>query len=96
MYRKLTLCSDRGGYEAIPERPFRMDLHKVAERLTNQGVAVLDARVLLVAKLPPEVTIGRDGRLLFKTPELATAETGFRRLRELLELPPSLLPPGPG
>jgi len=87
MYRKLTLCSDRGGYEAIPERSYRLDLEKARAKLEATGLAVVDARVLLVVTLPPEVTIALNGRLLFKTPDLKLADSAFLRLKEILELP---------
>jgi hypothetical protein len=48
---------------------------------------VLDARVMLIASIGPEVTISRAGRLLFKTPDAAEAERAFARLRTILGLP---------
>ncbi|MGI0071599.1 MAG: hypothetical protein ACRECT_05990 [Thermoplasmata archaeon] len=87
MYRKLRLCSNHGGYEAIPEPPIRLDLAKARHALEEEGVAVVDARVMLVAALDPEVTISRTGRLLFKTRDPVAAELGFQRLRALLDLP---------
>jgi hypothetical protein len=87
MYRKLRLCSNSGGYEAIPDPPHPLDLAEVRRRLEAEGVAVVDARVLLIAGTDPEVTISRNGRLLFKTRDPAAAERGFDRLQKLLELP---------
>jgi hypothetical protein len=87
MYRKLRLCSNNGGYEAIPEPPLHLDLAHVRRVLEGVGVAVIDARVILVAAAEPEVTISRSGRLLFKTRDPAAAERGFQRLRILLDLP---------
>jgi hypothetical protein len=86
MYRKLRLCSDGGGYEAIPEPPRRLDLDRVRHALEREGVAVVDARVMLIAALEPEVTISRNGRLLFKTRDVAAAERGLERLRAVLGL----------
>ena len=50
-------------------------------------MAVVDARVMLIAALDLEVTISRSGRLLFKTRDPAAAERAFLRLRSLLDLP---------
>jgi hypothetical protein len=89
MYRKLRLCSNNGGYEAIPDPPQPMDLRRARRRLEEVGVAVVDARVMLIAATDPEVTISRNGRLLFKTRDAAGAERAFARLQVLLDLPPS-------
>lgn len=87
MYRKLRLCSNNGGYEAIPEPPLRLDLSEARSALEEVGIAVVDARVMLIAATDPEVTISRSGRLLFKTQDSAAAERVFQQLRRLLELP---------
>jgi hypothetical protein len=87
MYRRLRLCSNSGGYEAVPEPPLRLDLVDARHRLEREGIAVVDARVMLVAALDPEVTISRTGRLLFKTRDVAAADRAFQRLRNLLDLP---------
>jgi hypothetical protein len=89
VYRKLRLCSNNGGYEAIPEPPLRLDLVQARTALERQGVAVVDARVMLVAGTDPEVTISRSGRLLFKTHDPAAAERVFRQLQRWLDLPGS-------
>jgi hypothetical protein len=87
VYRKLKLCSNSGGFEAIPDPPFPLDLARVRAALSDDGVPVIDARVMLIATLPPEVTISRGGRLLFKTRDEHAAEAAFQRLRSLLDLP---------
>lgn len=87
MYRKLRLCSDRGGYEAIPEPARPLDLVRVRHALEREGIAVVDARVMLIVGLTPEVTISRSGRLLFKTRDPEAAERLFARLRTILVLP---------
>lgn len=87
MYRTLRLCSNNGGYEAIPDPPIKLDLNAARKALEREGVAVVDARVMLIAALDPEVTISRSGRLLFKTHDAAAAERGFQHLRGLLDLP---------
>ena len=87
MYRRLQLCANRGGFEAIPEPPHPIDLGAAKARLEAAGVPVVDARVMLIASLGPEVTISRAGRLLFKTQDGDEAERAFTRLRVLLGLP---------
>jgi len=86
MYRRLRLCSNSGGYEAIPEPQSPLDLRSVKAVLEKEGIPVLDARVMLIASLDPEVTISRAGRLLFKTQDARAAERAFERLRILLGL----------
>ncbi len=89
MYRRLRLCSNNGGYEAIPDPPLRLDLVAVRDRLEREGIAVVDARVMLLAATDPEVTVSRSGRLLFKTRDPAAAERAFQQLRRWLDLPGS-------
>jgi hypothetical protein len=90
MYRKLRLCSNNGGYEAVPDPPLRLDLADARRTLERAGIAVVDARVMLVAALEAEVTISRSGRLLVKTRDPAAAERVFERVRGLLDLPGTL------
>jgi hypothetical protein len=87
MYRRLRLCSNHGGYEAIAHPPAPLDLRAVKAVLEKEGIPVVDARVMLIVSLEPEVTISRAGRLLFKTRDARTAERAFERLRVLLGLP---------
>ena len=82
----MRICSNNGAYEALPEPPRPLDLKAVRGVLERDGIAVVDARVMLIAALDPEVTISRSGRLLFKTRDLAAAERAFERLRGLLGL----------
>ena len=84
MYRRLRLCSNSGAYEAIPDPPRTLDLARIRHELEREGVAVVDARVMLIAGLYPEVTISRNGRLLFKTRDIAAAEKAFERLQSVL------------
>lgn len=88
MYRRLRLCSNHGGYEAVADPPNRLDLRSVRAALEGAGIPVVDARVMLIATLESEVTISRAGRLLFKTPDPGVAERSFERLRGILGLPP--------
>jgi len=87
MYHRLRLCSNNGGYEAIPDPASPLDLRAARLRLESEGVSVVDARVMLIVALDPEVTISRSGRLLFKTRDPAAAERTFERLRAMLGLP---------
>jgi hypothetical protein len=87
MYRTLRLCSSRGAFEAIPEVPIRLDLGDVRARFEAGGTQVTDARVMLIVRLSPEVTVSRDGRIMVKTRDKAAAERIFRRVVELLDLP---------
>ncbi|MGA7476470.1 MAG: hypothetical protein WBW47_04545 [Thermoplasmata archaeon] len=87
MYRRLRLCSNHGGYEALAEPPNSLDLGTVKAVLEKEGIPVIDARVMLIVSLDPEVTISRAGRLLFKTRDPEVAEGAFERLRTLLGLP---------
>jgi hypothetical protein len=87
MYRRLRLCSNNGGYEAVPDPPRPLDLARAKRALEAAGIHVVDARVMLIASLEPEVTISRAGRLLFKTRDAQLAERSFERLRTLLGLP---------
>jgi hypothetical protein len=84
MYRQLRLCSNGGGLEAIPERSRPLDLPAVRRSLERSGVAVVDARVMLIVGLDPEVTVSRSGRLLFKTRDVRAAERALEQLKSHL------------
>ncbi len=73
-YRQLRLCAGGGGFEALPERPRRLDLSAVRDRFARDGVRVVDAGVMLIVGLEVEVTISRGGRVLLKTRDGAVAE----------------------
>ncbi len=66
-----------------------LDLPRIRADLERAGVAVVDARVMLIASLEPEVTVSRSGRLLFKTADADAAARAFERLRRLTDLAPS-------
>ena len=84
VYRQLRLCSNRGGFEAVPDPPRTVDLEMIRHRLERDGIAVVDARVMLIVGLDPEVTISRNGRLLVKTRDAAAARRSFERIESLL------------
>jgi hypothetical protein len=73
-YHTLRVCASRGSFEAIPEGDTILDLPAVRARFEARGVSVLDCRVMLIAKMEREVTIGRDGRILIKTRDPAEAQ----------------------
>lgn len=95
MYRTLRVCANRGGFEAIPDPPRSLDLVDARHRLERAGIAVVDARVMLIAALETEVTISRSGRILFKTQDAGAATRTFDRLRVLLDLPSAQASSGP-
>jgi hypothetical protein len=84
-YSTLRLCSGRAAYEAIPHPRLSLDLRKIRARLEEDGLSVIDARVMLIVQLEREVTIGRDGRVLIKTSDAREADRLFARVRHLVE-----------
>ena len=83
-YYTLKVCANRGAFEAIPSAPERLDLGRVRQSLESNGVSVLDCRVMLIARLERELTIGQDGRLLIKTTDGAEAERILRRFEGMV------------
>jgi hypothetical protein len=86
-YSTLQLCSGRAGFEAIPRPKLRLDLPAITARLRQQGIAVVDARVMLLIRLEHEVTLSQDGRVLIKCPDPSEASRVFARLVSLAGLP---------
>lgn len=80
-YRELRLCSNKGAYEALPVQRLHLRLPALAEHLGRAGREVVDARVMLILQGSPELTISRDGRVLFKTTDVESAR---RAMEELL------------
>jgi hypothetical protein len=87
MYATMRLCSGGGGFEAIPHPRSPLDLAAARRVLEAAGVPVVDARVMLIAKLDREVTIARDGRILVKTRAPEEAERVLRDVCARLSLP---------
>lgn len=78
-YRALRLCSSGGGFEAIPERSILLDLATVRARLEADGIEVVDARVMLIVRTDPEITVSRSGRILVKSRDGPKAEGAVER-----------------
>lgn len=91
-YHTLRLCASRGAFEAIPDPPRRLDLTQLKAQLEASGIPVVDARVMLIARMESEVTFGRDGRVLIKSQDPVAAGKLFASLKGLLEPPAA---PGP-
>lgn len=87
-YHTLRVCANRGAFEAIPNGDTTLDLPAVRGRLEAHGIAVLDCRVMLIAQMEREVTIGRDGRILIKTRDLAEAERLLETVAPMVGEPP--------
>lgn len=86
-YQTLRVCSNRGALEAVPDGEVVLDLAAVRGRIEATGVSVLDCRVMLIAQMEREVTIGRDGRILIKTRDVAEAQRILERVVPLVGLP---------
>jgi len=84
-YSTLRLCQGRAAFEAVPIPRRSLDLRRLRERLERDGVPVVDARVMLIARFEREVTIGRDGRILVKSGDASEAARLFDRVRSLVE-----------
>lgn len=87
-YETLKLCSSKGAFEAIPSPKLHLDLSGLARKVQAAGREVVDARVMLILPGRPEVTLMRDGKLVFKTSDEAEALLAFKEIRALLDLPP--------
>lgn len=84
-YTSLKVCASRGALEAVPEPPGPVDLARVRHALEADGVPVLDCRVMLIARMEHEVTVGQDGRVLIKTTDAEAARRLLGRVAPVLE-----------
>jgi hypothetical protein len=78
-YRTLRLCASGGGFEAIPDQAFVLDLAGIRARLEASGVEVVDARVMLIVRGTPELTVARAGRILVKANDPRAAQEALDR-----------------
>jgi hypothetical protein len=85
-YETLKLCSGRSAFEAVPNPRLTLDLAAIRDRLRAEGIEVVDARVMLIAQLEKEVTLGRDGRVLIKSADPKEADVLFQRLDRIAGL----------
>ncbi|MCI4363192.1 MAG: hypothetical protein L3K13_02680 [Thermoplasmata archaeon] len=85
-YSTVRLCSGGGSFEAIPTPKLALDLGRARKELEAAGVSVVDARVMLIARLEKEVTLARDGRILIKTTDPVVADRILRDLCARLSL----------
>lgn len=74
-------CKGSSGTEVLTEPGLELDLSASAGRLRDGGLEVTDARVLLVVRSEPQVTLYPSGRMLVHTEDL-----GVARERALLVL----------
>jgi hypothetical protein len=86
-YHTLRVCSNRGAFEAVPAGEMVLDLVAVRGRFESSGISVLDCRVMLIAQMEREVTIGRDGRILIKTRDIAEAQRILETVSPLVGVP---------
>jgi hypothetical protein len=86
-YTTLQLCSNGGAFEAVPRPRVVVNLADARAKLAAHGVEVVDARVMLIARMSREVTLGRDGRVVIKTRDPAEAKRVFDELAKVIGLP---------
>ncbi|HEY6238628.1 MAG TPA: hypothetical protein VIZ68_05535 [Thermoplasmata archaeon] len=83
-YHALRVCANRGAFEAVPSQPVQLDLAKVRSGFELEGIPVLDCRVMLIAQMEREVTVGRDGRILIKSTDGEEAQRVLKRVEAVL------------
>ena len=87
-YDPVRLCTGKAAYEAVPSVPARVDLDQAARSLERTGLAVTHARVMLIIAVDPEVTLGRDGKILVKTRDPAIAQQAIEDVWTRIEASP--------
>lgn len=87
VYDTVRLCSGKGSYEALPRKDCTFDLERARQLLESYGIAVTDARVMLIVATQPEMTVSRNGRILIKTRDSHEAERALDSLLAHLRLP---------
>jgi len=83
-YHALRVCANRGAFEAVPAEPVQLDLQRVRGGFELEGIQVLDCRVMLIAQMEREVTVGRDGRILIKSTNGPEAERLLQHVEAVL------------
>jgi hypothetical protein len=77
-------CKGSSGTEVLTEPGLELDLAASADMLRGEGLEVTNARVLLVVRTEPQVTLYPSGRMLVSTDDLnlarERAETLLRHL----------------
>jgi hypothetical protein len=67
-------CKGSSGTEVLPEGKFDLSMGPSAKRLRAAGMDVTNARVLLIVRGSPQVTLYPSGRMLVHTDDLDRAE----------------------
>ena len=79
-------CATSAGFTATPERPRRLDMRAVRDRLRAAGYAiVVDAHVILIVRKGVESSVYSDGKVLLKTTDREAAERAYAELEPHLE-----------
>jgi len=78
-------CKGSSGTEVLIEPSLDMDLAVSAEILRREGLEVTDARVLLVVRSEPQVTLYPSGRMLVHTDDLDEARERALLVLRLLD-----------
>lgn len=83
-YDTLRLCAGGGAFEAVPRPRQPVDLGRLRAHFERTGVAVTDARVMLIVKLRCDLTVARDGRVLIKTRDANEARLLWAEVQPVL------------
>jgi len=67
-------CKGSSGTEVLPEGKFDLSIGDSAKRLREAGMDVTNARVLLIVRGSPQVTLYPSGRMLVHTDDLDRAK----------------------
>jgi len=67
-------CKGSSGTEVLPEGKFDISIGDSAKRLREAGMDVTNARVLLIVRGSPQVTLYPSGRMLVHTDDLDRAK----------------------
>ena len=74
-------CATSAGFTATPDKPRRLDMRRLRDRLKDAGyTVVVDAHVILIVRKDVECSIYSDGKVLLKTTERDAAERAYQDL----------------